>query len=401
MAQSAPIRILYVEDDPGLARLVQRRLQRVGYVVDIAVDGEEGIKKYEADSYKVVFLDQSLPVHDGLEVIRILGSKGPLPPTVMVTGTGDERVAVESMKLGASDYIVKDVAGGYLDLLPSVVEKVLQQQRDVEERQQAQEAYRAVVEHSLQGLHIIQEGREVFVNSAYAEMVGYTKEELLAFTPEQVRHLIHPEDRELVGKHYRERIAGKPAPQRYEFRTIRKDGSVRWVEVFASRIEYNGKPASQLVSIDITERKQAEEALRIKDNAIASSINAIAIGEFGGNLTYVNPAFLKLWGYDNEKDVLGKPAVNFWHKKGKAQEVIEALLKGENVVGELKAKRKDGSLFDAQLSASIVPDGAGKPTWSERCRESSWNFLQYALNCSVVGIIFSSMIAPNLDSVQM
>ena len=92
-----------------------------------------------------------------------------------------------------------------------------------------------------------------------------------------------------------------------------------------------------LSAVDITERKKVEDELKIKDNAIASSINAIAIGEFGGNLTYVNPTFLKMWGYDDQKEVLGKPAINFWHKKEKAQEVIEALFKGEYVISELKA----------------------------------------------------------------
>ena len=142
MAYPKPLRILYVEDDPGLARLVQKRLQRVGYVVDIASDGEEGIKKYEAGSFDLMFVDQKLPVHDGLEVIRILASRGSLPPTIMITGTGDERVAVEAMKLGTSDYIVKDTGAGYLELLPSVIEKVLQQRRAVEEKQQAEGALR-------------------------------------------------------------------------------------------------------------------------------------------------------------------------------------------------------------------------------------------------------------------
>jgi PAS domain S-box-containing protein len=116
-----------------------------------------------------------------------------------------------------------------------------------------------------------------------------------------------------------------------------------------------------LSAVDITERKKAENELKIKDNAIASSNTAIAIGEFGGNLTYANPMFLKMWGYDDVKEVLGKPAVNFWLTKEKAQDIIEALLKGEPVAGELKAKRKDGSLFDVQLSASLVTDDTGKP----------------------------------------
>jgi signal transduction histidine kinase/DNA-binding response OmpR family regulator len=140
MSELEPVRILYMEDDVGLARLLQRKLEQAGYVVDLAHDGEEGLAMYEAGSYDVVAVDQNMPVHDGLEVIRVLASRGPLPPTIMVTGGGDEETAVEAMKLGAGDYIVKDVDGGYLELLPSVVAQVLRQRRLAEERRQALEA---------------------------------------------------------------------------------------------------------------------------------------------------------------------------------------------------------------------------------------------------------------------
>jgi two-component system sensor histidine kinase/response regulator len=142
MPADKPIRILYMEDDPGLARLFQRKLRRAGYIVDIARDGEEGLVMYNARSYDVVATDQAMPVYNGLEVIKLLGAYGPLPPTIMVTGTGSEQIAVEAMKLGASDYIVKDVDGGYLDLLPAVIERVLQQQRLMEEKQEAEESLR-------------------------------------------------------------------------------------------------------------------------------------------------------------------------------------------------------------------------------------------------------------------
>ena len=138
MSKSEPIRILYMEDDPGLARLFEKRLERAGYVVDIAHDGEEGLTMYAAGSYDLVAVDQQMPVYSGLDVIRILASQGPLPPMIMVTGTGNERVAVEAMKLGVGDYVVKDLNGGYLNLLPTVIEQVLYQRRLVEEKQQAE-----------------------------------------------------------------------------------------------------------------------------------------------------------------------------------------------------------------------------------------------------------------------
>ena len=138
MSQNGPARILYMEDDPGLARLFQKKLQRSGYLVDLAPDGEEGLATYENGSYDVLAVDQTMPRCEGLEVIRALASRGPVPPVVMITGTGNERIAVEAMKLGASDYIVKDADGGYLDLLPTVIERVLHQRRLVKEKEQAE-----------------------------------------------------------------------------------------------------------------------------------------------------------------------------------------------------------------------------------------------------------------------
>lgn len=156
-----PIRVLYMEDDAGAARLFQKRLQRKGYTVDLAKDGEEGIAMYNAAPYDVVAVDQKMPVYDGLEVIRILAAQGELPPIVMITGVGDERIAVEAMKLGARDYIVKDVAGGYLELLPSVLEQVMHQQRLLEEKRQAEEALR---QHAKE-LQIRNEDLEAFSRS--------------------------------------------------------------------------------------------------------------------------------------------------------------------------------------------------------------------------------------------
>ena len=135
-----PIHILYMEDDPALARLLQRKLERAGYVVDIASDGQEGLTMYQNGNYDLVTVDQNMPGHDGLDVIRILNSQGYLPPTIMITGSGNEKTAVEAMKLGAGDYIVKDIEGGYLELLPSVVQQVLRQRRLAEEKQEAVEA---------------------------------------------------------------------------------------------------------------------------------------------------------------------------------------------------------------------------------------------------------------------
>jgi diguanylate cyclase (GGDEF)-like protein/PAS domain S-box-containing protein len=114
-------------------------------------------------------------------------------------------------------------------------------------------------------------------------------------------------------------------------------------------------------TIDVTERKWAEQELRIKDSAIASSINGIAISDLQGNLTYVNPSFLEMWGYDDEKEVLGRSALQFWQQTEEAAETMRSVQEEGGWIGELVGLRKDGEIFDVQLSASVVVDDEGRP----------------------------------------
>lgn len=134
--QNKPTHILYVEDDVGLARLFQKKLERAGYTVDLVYDGETGLNQIKEHLYDLVALDFKLPGQDGLEILHRLGDS-PHPPIIMVTGTGNEKTAVEAMKLGASDYIVKDPDGAYLDLMPSTIQQVLSRQQLIAERAQA------------------------------------------------------------------------------------------------------------------------------------------------------------------------------------------------------------------------------------------------------------------------
>jgi DNA-binding response OmpR family regulator len=140
MAAGTPIHLLVMEDDSGQARLLQRALQRAGYLVDLAPDGETGLGMVEARSYDLLLVDHQMPGKGGLEVLRTLATRGKTPPTILVTGHGDEAIAVEAMKLGAGDYVVKDVAGRYFTLLPPVIARVLTQRRLLREKQQAEEA---------------------------------------------------------------------------------------------------------------------------------------------------------------------------------------------------------------------------------------------------------------------
>ncbi len=110
----------------------------------------------------------------------------------------------------------------------------------------------------------------------------------------------------------------------------------------------------------VIDHRDAERELRIKEEAIASSVNAITLADLEGNLTYVNRSFLDMWGYVNDREVLGKSVTEFWEKKEKVLETLKALTREKNWMGELVARRKNGSTFDVQLLANIVENEAGK-----------------------------------------
>jgi len=127
-----------MEDDKGLARLLQKKMNRQGFAVDLVHDGRMGIEILQSEDYDALIVDHKMPGKSGLDVIRQLASDGKLMPTLMVTGAGDEKLAVEALKLGAGDYIVKDAEGTYLELLPAVVNKLLDQKRLADAKEQAE-----------------------------------------------------------------------------------------------------------------------------------------------------------------------------------------------------------------------------------------------------------------------
>jgi PAS domain S-box-containing protein len=135
--------------------------------------------------------------------------------------------------------------------------------RDITERVQAEEAYYTLVEHSLQGLSLITEDGFVFINHMVSTITGYSMDELYSMNKEEINHtLLHPDERDRLVAYSSNRMHGKSAPAHYTYRIIRKDGKVRWLEASVVQTQYRGKLAIQSAFLDITERKQAEEALR-------------------------------------------------------------------------------------------------------------------------------------------
>jgi two-component sensor histidine kinase len=125
----APVRLLYIDDDPGLGRLVERRLGRLGFSVTHVEDGEAGLARLRCDAFDVVALDHFMPTRHGLDVLVDIQALPVPPPVVYVTGSEEGRIAVAALKAGAADYVIKDTGGVFIDLLGQAVLQALEQQR--------------------------------------------------------------------------------------------------------------------------------------------------------------------------------------------------------------------------------------------------------------------------------
>jgi len=139
----APVRVLYIDDDPGIGRLVERALAPRGIAVTHVPDSEAGIALLTREGFDVIALDHNLANETGLDVMPRLRRVTSDTPVVYVTGSEDARVAVAALKAGAADYVWKDVQGHFRELLGEAIQSALAQMRL---RREAEEAQRAIRE---------------------------------------------------------------------------------------------------------------------------------------------------------------------------------------------------------------------------------------------------------------
>jgi two-component sensor histidine kinase/CheY-like chemotaxis protein len=135
-----PPRILYIDDDPGLRRLVARALERRGYRVACAEGGLDGVAMARAEPFDLVAVDHYMPDLDGLATLGLLRKLPSPPPVIYVTGSEESRIAVAALKAGAMDYVVKTVGEDFFDLLARTIEQVLRAMSLRAEKERAEEA---------------------------------------------------------------------------------------------------------------------------------------------------------------------------------------------------------------------------------------------------------------------
>lgn len=143
-----PAKILYIDDDPALGRLVQKVLGRLGRDIEHVTDADEGLRRLAADDFDVLVLDHYLGDRTGLSTLEYVAALPEAPPIVYVTGSTEAAIAVAALKAGASDYVLKTVGEDFLELLSNAIEQAIQTSRLHRAREQAERETRAAKERA-------------------------------------------------------------------------------------------------------------------------------------------------------------------------------------------------------------------------------------------------------------
>ena len=316
------LRILHVDDDVCFLEVSKQILEMEGkFKIDNATSVDEAFQKLGKQSYDAVVSDYEMPSKNGLQFLKELREQGNTIPFAIFTGKGREDVAVKALNLGADCYINKNGSPEMVYYeLADAINKTVERKKSAQLLAASESKYRTLVENSLQGLLILQATplRLVFGNAAVEKILGYSLDELMSLSPEEIMELVYHEDRTVFFKRMENRFRGEPAESCYEFRAVRKDGSVIWMDALSNRVEYEGQPAVQDVFLDINERKKAEERIRRVSGEWSRTFDAISdfvlVLDKDCRIVRVNKAICDLLKKEPE-ELIGKPCFEVLHGK--------------------------------------------------------------------------------------
>jgi PAS domain S-box-containing protein len=307
-----PLRVLSIEDEPKDADLIQHLLEAEGIVCDtIRVETQAAFLAFlKQDEIDLILADYSLPSFDGISALKLAMKARPDVPFIFVSGTLGEEVAIEALKLGATDYVLKTS----LSRLAPSVERALREATQKAERKRAEEALRKSEVYLAEAQRLSHTGS--FGWKPSTGEILWSEETFRIFqydrstkpTIELFLQRIHPEDAPSV-KATVERVSRDGKNFEHEYRLVMPDGSVKHVHVVAHADRHeSGETEFVGAVMDVTDRKRAEEELR-RSEALAEQRIRLVVDTTpamintcrpDGHLDYVNKGWLDYFGFSLE-----------------------------------------------------------------------------------------------------
>lgn len=363
---SNALRVLLIEDNEDDAALIESCLRVTAAVVACErVKSAEELRLALTRLFDIVIADYMLPSFTGLDALPIIAAHDPHLPCIIVSGSAGEERAIQALKAGAHDYILKT----NLDRLPLAVRRGLDDARARRERAAAlrqvgrsEQRFRTMFEKSAAGMAEADESeRFVAVNQRLCEMLGYTAEELIG---REIISITHPDDIAMTDDRHRRLAGGDSSLSLLDKRYIRKDGSVFWATTDVSIVmdPDTGQKRFFGMILDIDARKRAEEALRASESKyrliLEQSGDAIFVSDRDHRYVEVNSRASELTGFSRD-ELLAMTIPELIPREDLVSNPLRVpqLRPGTSFLIERRLNTKSGPPVDVEISATGLSDG--------------------------------------------
>lgn len=366
-----PLKILLLEDDDDDAELIRHELRKQKVPCELlqVKTRDAFIGSLLQNSFDLILSDYTLPAFDGQSALRLARQRNVECPFIFISGTIGEERAVESLKMGASDYVLKNRP----ERLGAVIKRALKEAEERAKRIQserklaaAETLFRTLVEKSLVATYIIQDWRFSYVNPKMADLLGCRQEDL---TARHVLDFVVEEDRARVENSVRQRLDEGVESLHCELRLARNDGAIIEAEVLGSRIEMNGQPAIVGTLLDVTLTNWMARVLTESEAEFRSAfdwapVSMVEMDLATGQFLRLNKKFCETTGY-SPADLLQKSFLEIAPPDDHEAnfDAFQRMLAGENndAWHKMRILRADGQIAWIAIAASLVRDAAGSP----------------------------------------
>lgn len=358
------MKFLIIDDRPDDRERIRRTLERdFDQAEFIEIDRREEFERaLNRGEFDLVLTENRLPWSTGLEILRAVKSRRPRAPVIMVAGSGSQAIAVQGMKAGLSNYVLKDS----LQSLPFAVQESLALARLGREQEQAGERlasserkFRAVFENASDALFLIERDVCIDCNPAAERLLGCGRERIIQARIEDFSPPTQPDgqpSRDKAASKNRAALAGQPQLFQWQYR--RAGGALVATEVNLSRVEIEGRPVVLAVVREISEARHMAEALVESEKTlrqVAETVREVfwIRDTRSRQILYINPAYEELWGrscqslYDQPESFLDSV-----HPEDR-----------DRVVEALQTQRQGEELFDQEYRI-VRPDGEVRWVWA-------------------------------------
>jgi PAS domain S-box-containing protein len=263
--------------------------------------------------------------------------------------------------------------------------------------------FRAIVEGAIEGILSHRDQKPLYVNPAWARLHGLAVDDVLKM--DDVLPLIHESERPRILSYMQQRMRGESAPTQYEYRGVRADGTVFWLENLVQQITWCGEPVIQATVIDISRRKQAEQSLLLSEAHFRSGFEDGPIGvtfvDRDLHFIRVNRAFCEMTGF-TEEELLSRTTTELTPSEGLNSDTPQPDTTADefsNFTVRKKYVRKDGGIVWVRLSAHWIFDGDGETAYRMTLVENVTDRMQARLAVEASERRFRNLVEGSIQGI--